>query len=263
MQKNEITFADIVALMKRLRSENGCPWDREQTVESITPYLLEECHELREALASGVREDIREECGDLLFQIVFLAELFNEEGAFTIDDVLAGLNEKMVRRHPHIFGDAAAADVDTVLRTWDTIKAGEKKEKRASVLDGVPKTLPALSQALALQHKAARAGFDWKDDGGVINKIHEEFEELLDAEKAHDAASLRDEFGDILFALVNYARKKGIDPELALIGTIQKFSARFRYIERSLAANGAKPEERTLEELDALWDEAKKREGPR
>jgi len=257
MHTHEIAFADIVALMQRLRSPDGCPWDRKQTVESLTPYLLEECHELREALASGDREHICEECGDLLFQIVFLSQIFAEEGAFTINDVLARLHDKMVRRHPHVFGDAVAKDADTVLSNWEKIKAGERKEKRASVLDGVPKTLPALSQAFALQYKAARVGFDWKDDGDVLAKIQEELSEFQEAEKAGDALAMRDEFGDLLFALVNYARKKEIDPELALTGTLQKFISRFHFIEKTLALSGKKPEDCTLEELDALWDTAK------
>jgi tetrapyrrole methylase family protein/MazG family protein len=257
MHTNEIEFTNIVGLMKRLRSETGCPWDRKQTVESLTPYLLEECHELREALANGDREHISEECGDLLFQIVFLSEIFAEEGSFTINDVLTKLNDKMIRRHPHVFGETAAGSVEAVLSNWEKIKASERKEKRASVLDGVPKTLPALSQALALQHKAARVGFDWKEDRDVLGKIQEEFREFQEAEQGHDPLAMRDEFGDLLFALVNYARKKEIDPELALVGTIQKFIARFRYIEEALAARGKKPEDSTLEEMDALWDKAK------
>jgi tetrapyrrole methylase family protein/MazG family protein len=253
-------FSQLIALMKRLRAPDGCPWDREQTVQSLTPYLLEECHELLEALASGDRADICEEMGDLLFQIVFLAELFSEEGNFTIADVIGQLHAKMVRRHPHVFGEVEAKDTATVLSNWEKIKAGEKEKPRPSVLDGVPRTLPALSRALAIQWKAARVGFDWESADDVLAKIHEELHEIEEAEAAHDPLLTAGEFGDLLFALVNYARKRTIDPELALTGTIQKFVSRFGYIEHSLAAAGKKPEDASLEEMEALWCGAKRTE---
>ncbi|MDR2733263.1 MAG: nucleoside triphosphate pyrophosphohydrolase [Spirochaetota bacterium] len=248
-------FTQLITLMKRLRAPDGCPWDREQTVASLTPYLLEECHELLEALASGEKAHVCEEMGDLLFQIVFLAELFSEEGSFTISDVIEQLHAKMVRRHPHVFGDVVAKDSAAVLSNWEKIKAGEKQKH--SVLDGVPRALPALSRSLALQRKAARVGFDWDKESDVLDKVHEELHEL---EEARDYAETQDEFGDLLFALVNYARRKEIDPEFALTGTIQKFISRFGYIERSLAACGKKPEDQSLDELDALWCEAKRAE---
>ena len=260
MQNPGQAFSEIVTLVRRLRAPDGCPWDREQTLASITPYILEECHELLDAISRNDEAEICEESGDLLFQIVFLAAMFEEAGRFDVVAVLERIHAKMVSRHPHVFGDAAAHDVETVLKNWERIKAGEAgKEKRTSALDGVPVTLPALARAMAVQRKAARVGFDWKEIDDVLAKIHEEIAELREARADADMTAMRDEFGDVLFALVNLGRKLEIDAEQALTGTIEKFMYRFNHIERRVAENGRRPEDCSLEELDGYWNEAKHR----
>jgi tetrapyrrole methylase family protein / MazG family protein len=254
------SFAEIVA---HLRAPNGCPWDREQTHESLRKHLLEESYEAISAIDSGDFADMREEFGDLLLQVVLQSQIAKEEGQFNINQVIQGIHSKIVRRHPHVFGDLELDGVQGVLANWEKLKEKERGEKRKKseetrgLLDGVPRALPALSQAQEYQDRAARVGFDWADVEGVLDKVKEEIEEIQHAESDFELAS---EIGDLLFALVNVARWKHIDAESALRGTNIKFKKRFAYVEQ-----GAKRQERhlselSLEEMDSLWNEAKKKE---
>lgn len=243
-------FARLRAIMDRLRGDNGCEWDRAQTFETIAPYTLEEAHEVADAIARSDMGELCEELGDLLLQVVFHARMASEVGAFTLADVIEGICAKMERRHPHIFGpDAGPASAAEVRETWDAIKAREKP--RDSVLDGVALALPALTRAEKLAARAARTGFDWPDAQGPLDKIHEELAEVAaagtDAERA-------EEVGDLLFAVANYARKLGVDPEDALRAANRKFEGRFRIIEKEPGFAGL-----TLDQQEALWQEAKRR----
>jgi MazG family protein len=252
-------YQAVIDLVQKLRSPDGCPWDREQDLESITPYILEECHELLEAMARKDHAGICEESGDLLFQIIFLAHLENEAGRFGMREILERIHAKMVTRHPHVFGDAAVHDVETVLLNWEIIKAKEfDKKHRTSVLDGVPSAMPALLRAMAIQRKAARVGFDWSEIEDVLAKVEEEIGELREAEAAGDSPAMREEFGDILFALVNLGRKIGIDPEQALTATTEKFIRRFRHVEAEAERTGQALAECTLSTMDGWWEAAKK-----
>jgi len=249
-------FAEIVA---HLRAPNGCPWDREQTHESLRKHLLEESYEAISAIDSGDFVDMREEFGDLLLQIVLQSQIANEEGKFNINQVIQGIHSKIVRRHPHVFGDTEVEGVDGVLSNWEKLKEKERSEKKEEkgLLDGVPLALPALSQAQEYQDRAARVGFDWPEIEGVLDKIAEEIDEV---KRVANEKELAAEIGDLLFALVNLARWKKVDAESALRGTNMKFKKRFKYVEQ-----GAKKQERnlselSLEEMDALWNEAKKQE---
>ena len=252
-------FVSLLTLMARLRGEGGCPWDREQTHETLRKHLLEESYEAISAIDSGNFTDMREEFGDLLLQVVLQSQIANEEEQFNINQVIQGIHAKLVRRHPHVFGDVKLDGVDGVLANWEKLKEkerGEKKEEKG-LLDGVPKALPALSQAQEYQDRAGRVGFDWADIDGVLDKVKEEIEEVKIAETNFELAS---EIGDLLFALVNVARWKHVDAESALRGTNMKFKKRFAYVEL-----GAKKQDRnlsalSLEEMDSLWQEAKKRE---
>jgi MazG family protein len=258
-------FAALVAIMDRLRDPGGCPWDREQTYATLRNYLLEECYEAVEALDALDRDGLREELGDLLFQIVFLSRIAKEEGAFTIDDVARGIGDKMVRRHPHVFGDTRADTSEEVLRNWEEIKRREKGEAPAappSVLSGIPRGLPALLKAQRLGTKAARVGFDWHRDEDVLDKIDEEVGELRRAAQERRPERVREEFGDLLFSLVMLARRLDVDAEEALEGANRKFQARFHEVERRLAARGVPVEEAGLEVLDRLWNETKDAEAP-
>lgn len=250
---------ELVEVMARLLGPDGCPWDREQTLGSLAPYLLEETYELLEAIETGGPAEHREELGDLLMQIVFQAALQARDGAFTIDDVIAGITEKLIRRHPHVFGDASADSTDTVLAQWEQIKAVEKAGKPDAnrLLAGVPAALPALQRAQKLTARAARVGFDWPDVGGCLAKLQEEIGELEEAMAAGDDAATRAELGDILFSAVNLARKLGHDAETALRGTTRRFSERFAYIEDRLRERGLSPDEASLEDMDRLWEESK------
>ena len=252
-------FDHLVKIMDRLRGPGGCPWDREQTYATLRNYLLEECYEVVEALDAGDRDGLREELGDLLFQIVFLSRLAKEEGAFTAEDVAAGIAEKMVRRHPHVFGQERAETSAEVLRNWEEIKRKEKGEAEAprSVLAGIPRGLPALLKAQRLGTKAARVGFDWQRDTDVLDKIEEEVAELRRAAEAGKPEQVREEFGDLMFSLVMLARRLEVDAEEALEGANRKFQARFHEIERRLAAAGIPVQDAGLETLDRLWDEVK------
>jgi MazG family protein len=252
-------FEDLVQLMDRLRDPGGCPWDREQTLESLKTYLLEETYEVLDALESGDAAAHREELGDLLLQVVFQSKLRTETGEFTIDDVIRGIHDKLVRRHPHVFKDATASSAEEVLDQWERIKAREKEgTSRPSVLDHVPAQLPALLQSLRLTEKAARIGFDWTAEADLFAKVDEEWQELRHEVEAGDRDRMAEELGDLLFTLANLARRHALDPEQALRGANRKFMTRFRYIEEQLARQGRRPEDATLGEMDALWDEAKR-----
>jgi tetrapyrrole methylase family protein/MazG family protein len=250
------SFAEIVA---HLRAPNGCPWDREQTHETLRKHLLEESYEAIAAIDSGDFADMREEFGDLLLQVVLQSQIANEEGQFNVNQVIQGIHSKIVRRHPHVFGDLKLEGVDGVLANWEKLKEkerGEKKEEKG-FLDGVPKVLPALSQAQEYQDRAARVGFDWADIEGVLDKVREEIEEIKNAESDFELAS---EIGDLLFALVNVARWKHIDAESALRGTNTKFRKRFGYVEQGAKKQGRDLSSLSLDEMEAFWQEAKKRD---
>jgi MazG family protein len=253
-------FTELLNIMDRLRDPGGCPWDREQTYATLRNYLLEECYEVVEALDAGDRAALREELGDLLFQIVFLSRLAKEEGAFTAEDVAVGIAEKMVRRHPHVFGEERADTSEEVLRNWEEIKRKEKGTAAAlppSVLAGIPRGLPALLKAQRLGTKAARVGFDWHREADVLDKIDEEVGELRRAAEAGRPEEVREEFGDLLFSLVMLARRLEVDAEEALEGANRKFQARFREVERRLAAAGIPIEDAGLATLDRVWTEVK------
>lgn len=258
----------LLEVMARLRDpDKGCPWDREQSFASIVPHTIEEAYEVAEAVEHGTPDQLREELGDLLFQVVFYARLAEEQGAFGFDDVVDAIVDKLVRRHPHVFGDAEVADARDQSRAWEEHKARERAEKHgagaeaASALYGVSRALPAVTRAAKLQKRAARVGFDWSSSEPVFAKIEEELGELRQelASGGH-AERVAGETGDLLFACVNLARHLGVDPEGALRGTNAKFERRFRHIERSLAQTGSVPQEVTLDELDRLWEEAKRAE---
>ncbi len=258
----------LVEIMAQLRGDGGCPWDREQTHLSLKSCVIEETYEVVEAIDSGRPDKLCEELGDLLLQVVFHAQLANEAGHFGIIDVINGIKEKLIRRHPHVFGDEKVNSVSGVLENWEKIKKSEIPGERRSVLDGVPKDLPALMKAEKLQSKAAKVGFDWGNLEGPLNKVKEEFnefEELLRlgkeaAPQSQEWDKLEDEFGDILFALVNVGRFMKINPELALLRTNRKFVNRFQYIEQEAAGAGKNLTEMTLDEMDLLWEEAKSKE---
>lgn len=251
------TLARLVGVMRRLLGEGGCPWDREQTFESLRKYTLEEAGEVVDAIDSGDRSAVREELGDLLLQVVFLSELARAEKAFAIDDVVTGIVDKLVHRHPHVFGDMDAKTADEVLANWESIKAKEKAGR--GVLAGVPRSLPALQRAQSIGDRVRRVGFDWADAKGSREKVHEEMGELDRAIEAGDQAAIEEEMGDVLFALVNLARHVKVDAEAALRGTIAKFNRRFDHVEaRVKAEHGGWPEKKLpLEVLDRYWEEAK------
>ena len=281
------TFKDLVTLMARLRSPQGCPWDREQTYATLAPMLLEEAYEAVEAVEearAGRPDELRDELGDLLFQIVFYSQVATERGEFTIDDVTEAIHAKMVRRHPHVFADATADNSTEVLRNWEAIKAEEKRAAgkgkditNASLLDGVSTKAPALMEAHQLSTKAARVGFDWKSIDDIFDKLHEEIDELRvairnhaepqnskasetdhaeSAERLH--ALVREEIGDVIFAATNIARHLHIEPEAALKLTNRKFRKRFQYIEATLERQGKTLDATSIDEMEALWLEAKR-----
>ncbi|MFT3895098.1 MAG: nucleoside triphosphate pyrophosphohydrolase [Anaerolineales bacterium] len=248
------SFAEIVA---HLRAPNGCSWDREQTHETLRKHLLEESYEAITAIDSGDFADMREEFGDLLLQIYLQSQIANEEGQFNVNQVVHGIHSKIVRRHPHVFGDVELDDVDGVLANWEKLKEKERKDKKQDkgLLDGVPVALPALEQAQEYQDRAARVGFDWPEIEGVLDKITEEIAEVKNATNEQELA---DELGDLLFALANLARWKKVDSESALRGTNTKFKKRFAYVEQGAKRQGRSLSDLSLEEMDALWNEAKK-----
>ncbi|MEC9433015.1 MAG: nucleoside triphosphate pyrophosphohydrolase [Pseudomonadota bacterium] len=263
----------LLEIMRRLRAPDGCPWDLEQDFASIAPYTIEEAHEVADAIARGDMADLRDELGDLLLQVVYHAQMAQEAGHWDFDAVARGVADKMVRRHPHVFGDQAdGRDADGQTVEWEKIKAAERAargepEGPVSALDGVALGLPALTRALKLQKRAARVGFDWPEAGDVLEKLLEEAEELVEARDAADRDggdrdggnrdALEEEFGDLAFVMVNLGRKLGLDPEAALRAANAKFERRFRAVETGLAAAGKTPGEASLAEMDALWDRAK------
>lgn len=254
------SLAELQRIMTRLRAEGGCPWDREQTHQSLKPYLIEECYELLEALDQGEDHEICEELGDVLLQVVFHAEIAREEDRFDLQQVAHILNEKLIRRHPHVFGAEEVADADGVVRQWEEIKKSEKQARghqQPSVLDGVPQHFPALLQAHKLQKRAAKVGFDWPDPAGPFAKIREEIAELEAAHQAGDQTEIAAELGDLLFALVNLSRHLGVEPEGALRDGNAKFSRRFRALEARVTASGRDLKDCSLAELDAHWDAVK------
>ncbi|MCA9547507.1 MAG: nucleoside triphosphate pyrophosphohydrolase [Myxococcales bacterium] len=248
-------FDRIVDIVARLRAPDGCPWDREQTLETMRPWLVEECYEVLEALDGGDVAGHREELGDLLFQIVFQAQVRHEEGAFDVADVVGDIADKMWRRHPHVFGDQQGLDREAIRANWRSQKQAEKG--RESALDGLPKGLPALMRAARLGQKAARVGFDWPDPDGVLDKLDEEAAELKAALAEGDAAGVQAELGDYLFTVVNLCRHLGVDPEAALQATNRKFEVRFRAVEAGLAAEGRGLQDADLDELEARWQASK------
>ena len=246
-------------IVRRLRDpETGCPWDLEQDHGTMAPHFVEEVYEVLDAIDDDDGAALREELGDVLFQVVFHAQLASERGRFCLADVEDGIAAKMVARHPHVFGgDTAAGDAAWVLERWEARKRRARAEAGGSVLDGVPRQLPALQRAQRLTSKASVVGFDWPDVPSVLAKVDEELAEVREALEHKDAAAVADEVGDLLFAVVNLARKVGVDAEQALRGTNRKFCDRFTHVEAALAARGSSPDEASLDEMDALWNEAK------
>ena len=290
-------FERAVAIMERLRAPGGCPWDREQTFDSIKPYTLEETYEVLEAIDNRDWGELAGELGDLLLQVLFYAEMAQEQGSFSIDDVLDRLSTKLIDRHPHVFGDVKAEAASDVKRNWEVLKAEERRKRleagggktakqdqnSESVLSGVPSGIPALLEAVKLSSRAAQVGFDWPNIGGLFEKLREETEELrenlgefpapgpqpqgtgvADAGQGgipHDLRSrLEDEVGDLLFVLVNIARYLSLDPESALKKTNRKFKQRFQWVEEQLRASGRRPQQASSEELESLWQQSKQRE---
>ena len=253
-RKGVAELARLLEIMARLRRPgDGCPWDLEQTIDSIKPNLIEEAYEALDAMESGNRDHLAEELGDLLLQIVFQAQIAAQEGAFNFADVAKGISEKLIRRHPHIFGDVKVADSKEVLRNWDAIKKTEKKA-RISALDGVPKHVPPLHRAYQLQKHAARVGFDWSSIQDVYPKLEEEIGEFKEAVAAGDRRHVIEEIGDVLFSVVNLARFVKVDPAYALELTNAKFIRRFRAVEDEIVASGRKMKECTLAQMDEIWD---------
>jgi MazG family protein len=260
-------FDELVAVMDRLRSPGGCPWDREQTYGSLSQYLLEEAYEtfdaIQEAESTGDTANLREELGDLLLQVVFHATIGAERGDFTVDGVAEGVTRKLILRHPHVFGDANLARAQDVLDNWDKLKADERKasgkveKKTDSILNEVPIHFPALLEGLKLTKKAAKVGFDWKDSAKIFEKLDEEVSELKEAIAREDAENAAEEIGDLLFVVINLARHLDVEPETALKQTNRKFRERFRFIEEQLRREGTSLEDAGLEQMDELWDRAK------
>lgn len=252
-------FSRLVNIMAVLRSPNGCPWDAQQTPASLKPYLLEETYEVMDAIEQGKPDAIRDELGDLLLQVVFLARIFEECGQFDISDVASAIADKLERRHPHVFKNSEGADAPSLDAQWDLIKNREKVERGEStrILAGVPRIFPALLRARKISEKAARVGFDWEEVEGVFAKVREELGELVEAVAHQNPREMEDELGDLLFAVVNLGRFLKIDAEEALRRTIDRFVTRFEYIEQSLNRQGETFQESNLERLEALWEEAK------
>jgi len=258
---------DLLYLMQRLRDpKDGCPWDCAQDFSSIVPHTLEESYELADAIEKGDFNHIREELGDVLFQVIFYAQLGAEQQQFNFESIVSGLTEKLLRRHPHVFPegtlesrmDQQKTETTEVKNTWEAIKSEERSNKQQyGVLDDVPVSLPALSRAEKLQKRAARAGFDWENTDQIITKLHEELDELAEARKEKDQDAIHHEMGDVIFCCVNLARRLDVEAESSLRGCNKRFESRFRYIEKCLIESGSSLEQASLEEMDKLWDEAK------
>lgn len=251
-------FSELVEIMRRLRAPGGCPWDAEQTHESLTRYLVEETYEVIEAIENRSPDQLKEELGDLLLQPIFHAAIAEEKGEFTIDDVLVAICNKLVRRHPHVFGDTPIADSAAQVENWEKIKKQEKGAERASALSGIPPHLPALLKAQKITEKAARVGFDWEHVDQVMSKVMEELHEFESAMLDGDNEHMEAELGDLLFAIVNLGRFLSINPEEALRKTIHRFQQRFSYVEESLHAENRQMKDTPLAEMDRLWEEAKR-----
>jgi len=250
-------LTELRAVVHRLRAPGGCPWDREQTHESLVPHLLEEAYEVAEAIRNKDMPHLREELGDLLLQPLLHAEIASESGAFDLDEIARELTEKLIRRHPHVFGDTSVEGSEGVLTQWEEIKRTEKGSHQESLLHGISHGLPALIRAQKLQKKAAKVGFDWPDIQPVLEKIREESDEISEAVAGGDATAIKEEVGDLLFTVVNLARKLGVDAESALVAANVKFEQRFGQVERVIASQGRRMADCTLEEMDAAWDEVK------
>tara|TARA_R110002096_G_scaffold44526_8_gene120210 strand:+ start:16055 stop:16849 length:795 start_codon:yes stop_codon:yes gene_type:complete len=258
--KSGSRFTELVSVMAKLLEPGGCPWDQEQTLASLRPYLIEECFELVDAIDTDDVDNHREELGDLLFQVVFQSALRARDGAFDVDDVAGDIAEKLRHRHPHVFGDATAADSEEVLSRWEEIKLEEKKAKgihQSHLLDSVPKALPALSRAQKISNKVSRVGFDWDTASDCLAKVREETAEVEEAMSEGDTAKIAEELGDLLFATTSLARKLGIDAAGALAAANRKFEGRFARLEDRLAEDGKAPKDSNLAEMDRIWDEIK------
>lgn len=255
MSEKGQSLSRLVEVMRTLLGPDGCPWDREQTLQTLRQYVIEEAYEVVEAVDHGTPEMLREELGDLLLQIVFQAALAERQGWFDIDDVVEAICEKLVRRHPWVFGDQRVDDASGAVDGWEAIKAKEKKERGA--LSGVPVALPGLLRAVRIGEKASAVGYDWPDAGGPRHKIDEELRELDEAAERKDEEALEHELGDLLFALATYARKQALDPEAALRASLNRFSSRFRHCEVAARAEGKDLRDYDDAELDALWEKAK------
>ncbi len=253
-----MNFEELVKIVEKLRGPEGCPWDREQTRESLKPFLIEELYELLDALDENNSEGIKEELGDMLFQIILHCQLSKEERLFDVNDVIDNIIRKMIRRHPHVFGNKKLTTSKEVLSWWEEHKKKEGKN-RESIMEGIPKTLPALLRAHKLQDKASRVGFDWERIEDVFKKLEEELNEFKNAFDKKNQREIEDELGDIFFVLVRISQFVGVNPEEALQKTISKFIHRFKHIEMKALEQGRRPSDMTLEEMDTLWEEAKKK----
>jgi MazG family protein len=260
MERSARAVEKLLAIMARLRGPDGCPWDREQTLRTLRPYVLEETYEVLEAIESGDPREHCEELGDLLLQIVFQARLAEEAGQFGFAEVAEAISDKLVRRHPHVFGDAQVKDAEGVMKQWVALKREEKAARGGgkSVLEGVPRELPALARAERLTEKASRIGFDWPDAQGARDKVGEELGELDEAIRSGDRGRIEDELGDLLFAVANLARKLALPPEEALRNAVGRFVSRFEHVERELERRGIPHGQATLALMDDLWNEAKR-----
>lgn len=260
MPDQQTGFNRIMTIMRQLRAPGGCPWDAEQTHESLKRYLLEETYEVMEAIDSGSDDHLKEELGDLLLQPVFHAAIAEERGAFTMDDVLSTLSDKLIRRHPHVFGDLEIKDSQAQIENWEKIKKTEKGEERRSALSGVPPQLPALLKAQKITEKASRVGFDWEHVDQVMAKVMEELHEFEEALASGNQEHTEAELGDLLFAIANLGRFLALDTEEALRKTINRFQKRFSHVEEQIHQRGLSLHDATLEEMDLLWNEAKRKE---
>jgi len=271
MTSPKYSFSDLLDIMARLRAPDGCPWDREQTHASLIPYLVEEAHEFIDAVENKDADNMREELGDVLLQVVFHAEMAREAGLFTAEDVIQGISEKLVRRHPHVFAEAKADDADAVVAQWDQIKKAEKAAAKEgtssedatspkSALDGIPRSLPPFPKALKISQRAVKAGFEWPDWTGVAAKVREELAEFETEVTTGDREALEDELGDLLFSVVNLGRVFGLDPERALARTNARFTRRFQGMEKLAAEAGRPFESHSLEEMEGLWGKVKRGE---
>lgn len=257
IQMQKRSFDELVDLMHTLRSPGGCPWDREQTLLSLKPFVIEEAYEVVDAIDREDRAGLTEELGDLLLQAVFIAELTSEAGSFDIHDSITAIHDKLVRRHPHVFGEAKAGSADEVLVNWEKLKNEERKAENKSLLAGVPPSLPALLRASRLTEKAARVGFDWRRTDDVFGKVEEEIAEAKEAIAGGDQQAIDEEIGDLLFTIANLARKLNVNAEEALQSANRKFSRRFESMESAVRAEGRNLDQLSLEQMDALWDRAK------